>query len=112
MTGVSAEWIDSRFSSLRVTVPEGGTYRISYSAVNKSNAKNSCTPLSRADISDYISHTAVIDELSSNCFYALLVDVVPSDFIESMSESVGVGEYMHAYPILALPVFHLAELFL
>ena len=35
VAGVSAEWVDEHFTSLRVTLPEGGVYRISYSAVSE-----------------------------------------------------------------------------
>ena len=92
MTGVSAKWINDGFTSLRVTVPEGA-YRIRYSAVNKSNDNNSCTSGLREVLTDSVPH-AIIHDLSSNCFYTLSVaiEVVPSDFMKPMNESVGVGE--------------------
>lgn len=101
MTGVSAEWVDDTFTSLRVTVPEGGTYRISYSAVNKSNDNNSCTPGSRVIMAGSVLHT-IIDELNSNCFYTLSVEIVSSEFMELVNESVGVGECMHIIFLLFL----------
>ena len=95
MTGVSAEW-DAGFTSLRVTLPEGGTYRISYSTVNKSNDSNFCTPWSRVVMSSSIS-LAIMDKLSLKCFYILSIEVVSLDFTEPVNESVGVGEYMHIF---------------
>ena len=114
MTGVSAEWVNDEFTSLRVTVQEGGTHRISLSGVIKRNANNSCTRFnnsswSREAMADPILH-ATIDELSSNCSYTLLVEVVSIDLMEPVNDSVGVGEYMH---IIFLPfLFYLVKQFL
>ena len=85
MTGVSAEWVDDRFSSLRVTVPEGDTYRISYSAVNKSNAP-------KPNVLTTDSSSQVANGFRPDCFYTVLVEPVPSDSSEIVNRSVGMGE--------------------
>ena len=63
-------------------------------------------------MADSISH-AIIDELSWNCFYTLLVVVASSDFMEPVRLGVGVGEYMH---IIFLPflfyMYNQVQLFL
>ena len=79
VTGVSAEWVDARFSSLRVTVPEGGTYRISYSAVNKSNAP-------KPKVITTESSSQVANGFRPDCFYTVFVEPVPSD------SGIGIGE--------------------
>ena len=37
VSGVSAEWVNESFTSLRVSLPGGSTYRITYTSVNESN---------------------------------------------------------------------------
>ena len=82
MIGVSAEWVDEDFTSLRVTVPEGGMYRISYWAVNKSNATEQevvTTGSSSQEIKDFTPHY----------FYTIVVEAI---FMETGKGSVGIGE--------------------
>ena len=67
MIGVSAEWVDAGFTSLRVTVPEGGMYRISYWAVNKSTGPE----LKVVTIS---SSSQVINDLNPDYIYTIVVE--------------------------------------
>ena len=90
MTGVLVEWVTDEFTSLRVTVPEGGTYRISYSAVNKSNA-----PKPKVVTTD--SSSQVANGFRPDCFYTVLVEPVPSDSSEDANRSVGIGEHFTSY---------------
>ena len=82
MTGVAANWVDKNFTSLRVTVPEGGTYRISYWAVNKSNGPE-------LKVVTTSSSSQVINDFSPHYFYIIAVEAV---FIETGKGSVGIGE--------------------
>ena len=43
VSGVSAEWVDDSFTSLRVSLPGGSTHRITYTSVNESNAAETKT---------------------------------------------------------------------
>ena len=92
MTEVSAEWVSGEFTLLKVTVPEGGTYRISYSVVNKSSDNTSIVPKPLVVMTDSGSRE-VTNELNSDCFYALLVETVVLDSREAANESIGIGEY-------------------
>ena len=65
MIGVSAEWVDEDFTSLRVTVPEGGMYRISYWAVNKSTGPEVVTTSSSSQ---------VINDFSPDYIYTIVVE--------------------------------------
>ena len=67
MVGVSAEWVDEDFTSLRVTVPEGGRYRISYWAVNKSNGPE-------LKVVTTSSSSQVINDFSPDYIYTIVVD--------------------------------------
>lgn len=98
MSGVSAEWVDDKFTSLRVTLPAGDVYRISYVAVNKSNsnAGSSVTSLPGA-IFAKSNLPATIGGLDSECFYTLLVEVAQSDPMEVMDANIGIGKYMPVY---------------
>ena len=71
VAGVSAEWVDEHFTSLRVTLPEGGTYRISYSSVNKGNV------LAEAMLVTAGSTSLAVMDLSPDHFkfYTILVEV-------------------------------------
>ena len=91
---MSAEWVDDGFTSLRLTVPEEGAYRIRYSAVNNSNGNIFCTPRAREAVAHSLSE-ATIDDLSSHCFYVIVVKDVSVDFMNPPNENVGVGEYMY-----------------
>ena len=67
MTGVSAGWVDEGFTSLRATLPERGTYRISYSAVNKENALE-------PRVFTTASSSQVVKGFSPEYFYTILVE--------------------------------------
>ena len=82
MTGVAANWVDSSFTSLRVRVPEGGIYRISYWAVNKSNT-------TEQEVVTTGSSSQEIKDFSPHYFYTIVVEVV---FVETGKGSVEIGE--------------------
>ena len=67
MIGVSAEWVDEDFISLRVTVPEGGMYRISYWAVNKSTGPE-------LKVATTSSGSQVINDFSPDYIYTIVVE--------------------------------------
>ena len=67
MIGVSAEWVDAGFTSLRVPVPEGGMYRISYWAVNKSNGPE-------LKVVTTSSSSQVINDFSPDYIYTIVVE--------------------------------------
>ena len=104
VTGVSAEWVDDGFTSLRVTVQEEGLYRISYSAVNKRNA-------TEPKIITTTSNSHVLNDLRPNCFYTIMVKAVSLDSSEAENGSIGVGEQLHYYTcllfsrLLCMPTF-------
>ena len=68
MAGVSAEWVDEHFTSLRVTLPEGGTYKISYSAVSERKVLEPRMVITAAS-------SLVVKDFSPDYFYTILVDV-------------------------------------
>ena len=82
MTGVAANWIDNNFTSLMVTVPEGGMYRISYWAVNKSNT-------TEQEVVTTGSSSQVVKDFSPHYFYTIVVEGV---FMETGKGSVAIGE--------------------
>ena len=82
MTGVAANWVDSSFTSLRVTVPERGMYRISYWAVNKSNT-------TEQEVVTTGSSSQVVKDFSPHYFYTIVVEAV---FMETGKGFVGIGE--------------------
>ena len=88
VSGVSAEWVNDSFTSLRVSLPGGSTHRITYTSVNKSNATEPMTLTT-----DSISH--VVKELRPNWFYTILVEAVSVDSGEEVNGSIGVGEQIH-----------------
>ena len=67
MLGVSAEWMDAGFTSMRVTVPEGGMYRISYWAVNKSTGPE-------LKVVTTSSSSQVINDFSPDYIYTIVVE--------------------------------------
>lgn len=87
VTGVSAEWIDE-FTSLRVSVPEGGTYKISYSEVNKSNATE--TKMVTIDSSSQV----IKDGFRLDSYYIILVEAISLNSSKGVNGSVGIGENM------------------
>ena len=82
MTGVAANWVNGSFTSLRVTVPEGGMYRISYWAVNKSNT-------TEREVVTTGSSSQVLKGFSPRYFYTIVVEAV---FMETGKGSVAIGE--------------------
>ena len=68
MAGVSAEWVDEHFTSLRVTLPEGGTYKISYSAVSERKVLE-------PRMVTTASSSLVVKDFSPDYLYTILVDV-------------------------------------
>ena len=67
MIGISAGWVNEDFTSLRVAVPEGGMYRISYWAVNKSNGPE-------LKVATTSSSSQVINDFSPDYIYTIVVD--------------------------------------
>ena len=65
--GVSAEWVDEDFTTLRVTVSEGGVYRLSYWAVNKSTGPE-------LKVATTSSSSQVISDFSPDYIYTIVVD--------------------------------------
>ena len=91
MIGVSAEWVDADFTSLRVPVPEGGMYRISYWAVNKRN-----TP--ELKVFTTSSSSQVINDFSPDYIYTIVVE----DWTGSVEEG-------KQFPVLQLIVLLFSE---
>ena len=87
VSGVSAEWVNESFTSLRVSLPGGSTYRITYTSVNKSNATEPKTVTT-----NLISH--VVD-FRPDWFYTVLVETVSLDSDEVVNGSIGIGEQFH-----------------
>ena len=85
VSGVSAEWVNGNFTSLRVTLPGGSTHRITYTAVNKSYATEPKTVTTNS-----ISH--VVKYLRPDWFYTILVEAVSLDSGKAMNGSIGIGE--------------------
>ena len=81
MTGVAVNWVDNNFTSLIVTVPEGGMYRISYWAVSKRNTTEQVVVTTG-------SSSQVVKGFSPHCFYTIVVEAV---FIETGKGNVGSG---------------------
>lgn len=88
VTRVSAVWVDENFTSLRVTLPEGGAYRISYLAVNKSNTTEAQMITTKS-----ISH--VVMDLNPDCFYTIMVEAVSLESREAVNGSIAMGEQVH-----------------
>ena len=88
VSGVSAEWVDDTFTSLRVSLPGGSTYRITYTSVNESNATEPKTVTT-----NLISH--VVEDFRPDWFYTILVEAVTLDSGEVVNGSIGVGEQCH-----------------
>ena len=74
VTGVAAEWVDESFTSLRVTFPEGGTYRISYSAVSKRKVLEPRVVTTR-------SSSQVVKDFIPDYFYTILIEA-GNDYVE------------------------------
>lgn len=81
------EWTDDSFTSLRVRVPKGTTYRITYSAINKSNVMQQEPKM-------VITHSSskVVKDIRPDCFYTILVEAVPLGTVEHGNGRIGIGE--------------------
>ena len=88
VSGVSAEWVDESFTSLRVSLPGGSTYRITYTSVNESNATEPKTVTT-----NLISH--VVEDFRPDWFYTVMVEAVTLDSGEAVNGSIGIGEQYH-----------------
>ena len=88
VSGVSAEWVNESFTSLRVSLPGGSTHRITYTSVNETNATEPKTITTNS-----ISH--VVEDFRPDWFYTVLVEAVPSDSGEAVNGSIGIGEQFH-----------------
>ena len=89
VSGVSAEWVNNSFTSLRVSLPGGSTHRITYTSVNESNATEPKTVTTNS-----ISH--VIKDFRPDWFYTVVVDAVSLDSDKVVNGSIGIGEQYHA----------------
>ena len=88
VSGVSAEWVNDSFTSLRVSLPGGSTYRIAYTSVNESNATEPKTVTTSS-----ISH--IIKDCRPNWFYTILVEAVSLESDASENGSLEIGEQFH-----------------
>ena len=88
VSGVSAEWVDESFTSLRVSLPGGSTHRITYTSVNESNATEP-----KMFTTNSISHVA--KDFRPDWFYTVKVEVVSVDSGEVVNGSIGIGEQYH-----------------
>ena len=98
VSGVSAEWVGESFISLRVSLPGGSTYRITYKSVNESNATETKTVTTNS-----ISH--VIKDFRPDWFYTVLVEAVSLDSDEAVNGSIGIGEQYHAILFTCVEAF-------
>ena len=89
VSGVSAEWANESFTSLRVSLPGRSTYRITYTSVNENNATEPKTVTT-----NLISH--VVEDFRPDWFYTILVEVVSLDSCEVLNGSIGIGEQYSA----------------
>ena len=88
VSGVSAEWVNGSFTSLRVSLPGGSTHRITYMSVNESNATEPKTVTTNS-----ISH--VVKDFRPDWFYTIMVETLFLDSDEAVNESIGIGEQFH-----------------
>ena len=88
VSGVSAEWVNESFTSLRVSLPGESTHRITYMSVNESNATEPKTVTTSS-----ISH--VVEDFRPDWFYTILVEAVSLDSDEAVNGSIGIGEQYH-----------------
>ena len=88
VSGVSAEWVNESFTSLRVSLPGGSTYRITYTSVNENNATEP-----KMVTTNLLSH--VVEDFRPDWLYTVLVEAVSLDSCEAVNGSVGIGEQFH-----------------
>ena len=98
VSGVSAEWVDESFTSLRVSLPGGSTYRITYTLVNESNTTEPKTVTTNS-----ISH--VFEDFRPDCFYTVMVEAVSLDSDKAVNGSIGVGEQFHVMLFTCMEAF-------
>ena len=98
VSGVSAEWVKGSFTSLRVSLPEGSTHRITYTSVNETNATEPKTVTTNS-----ISH--VVKYLRPDWFYTVLVEAVSLDSGEAVNGSIGIGEQFHVVLLTCMDDF-------
>ena len=98
VTGVSAEWVNGTFTSLRISLPGGSTYRITYMSVNESNATEPKTVTTSS-----ISY--VVKDFRPDWFYTVLVEVVSLHSGEAVNGSIGIGEQFHIMLFTCMEAF-------
>ena len=95
--GVSAEWVNESFTSLRVSLPGGSTHRITYTSVNES-----ITTEPKTVTTNSISH--VVEGFRPDWFYTILVEAVSLDSGEVVNGSIGIGEQFHVMLLTCMEV--------
>ena len=98
VSGVSAEWVNDSFTSLRVSLPGGSTHRITYTSVNESNATEP-----KMVATNSISH--VIKDFRPDWFYTVMVEAVSLDSDEVVNGSIGIGEQYHVILFTCVEAF-------
>ena len=98
VSGVSAEWVNESFTSLRVSLPGGSTHRITYTSVNESNTTEPKTVTTSS-----ISH--IIKDFIPDWFYIILVETVSLDSGEAVNGSIGIGEQFHVVLLTCMEDF-------
>ena len=84
VTGVSVEGVDDSFISLRLTVPEGGMYRVSCSAMCNSNITELLLVATR-------SNSLVVKDFRNDCDTIISVQI-PFNTTEAGNGSGEIGE--------------------
>ena len=98
VSGVSAQWVNDSFSSLRVSLPGGSTHRITYTSANESTATEPKTVTTNS-----ISH--VIKDFRPDWFYTVMVEAVSLDSDEVVHGSIGIGEQYHVILFTCVEAF-------
>ena len=98
MSGVSAEWFNYSFTSLRVSLPGGSTHRITYTSVNETNATEP-----KMVTTSSISH--IIEDFRPDWFYTILVETGSLDSGKAMIGSIGIGEQFHVLLFTCMEFF-------
>ena len=98
VSGVLAEWVNDSFTSLRVSLPEGSTHRITYTSVNETNATEPKTVTTNS-----ILH--VIKDFRPDWFYTILVEAVSLDSDKATNGSIGVGEQFYVMLFTCMEAF-------
>ena len=108
MTGVSAEWVNSSFTTLSVSVPDEGTYKISYWTVNVGNS-NISGP-AEFTVPTNSRSPIIIDKLSSDICYTVSIEAVIPEPKASATTNVGIGEQNNYYNAIIIIAIYLALL--